>query len=847
MNRSIKPINRESIHSICSGQVVLDLATAVKELVENSVDAGATSVEIKFRENGVKGVEVIDNGYGVDPENYKSLTLKHYTSKINDFEDVESVETFGFRGEALSSLCSLSHLTVITCTKSQEPVGTRLEYDQSGALVSQTTVSRMTGTTVQISDLFHPLPVRQKEFKRNFKREYTKALAILQAYSIISTDIKITVTNQSENKKTTTVMSTNKNKSLMDNILNVYGSKIVSQIMPFQATLESAKGSVEGFISKPEWGMGRSSSDRQHFYINGRPCLLPKIASAFNELYRSFISNQYPLVIADFKIPTNTYDVNVSPDKRTIFVHEEKQIIEAAMDQIRALMEPSRSTFQTNCLIKTKTFDVDPDSSESSREASDMISESPTVSLQSFASNEGTAYKPKPKAALGKRQHREKRDEQLERSSMALKDFLFKKPKTIEETIPEQEMTEGNTFSIDNTEKQPRHNQENATVVVTEIDPNELQKIFSKSLEQSALMPMQKNQRMDLEEDNWASVSKDTLPTTEENEPLSKEHQVTTVEREDKARYSRGVDIIPSDSDESQYINDEHHVYVEEDEIKTLEMRSKTLGLCMTIDTENIEFPSPSSRKRAENTMDHLANQVDRVQFFSSAGVQNIKDNGIATEALNKVIHKHDFKRMQILGQFNLGFIIVSLDQDLYIIDQHASDEKYNFETLQKTVKVSSQQLIRPLTLDLTAAEEIIVMENIEIFKLNGFTVRVLQENQPTRRIQVISQPVTKRAMFDHKDFSEIVHLLTENPGEMVRCSRNRATFASMACHKAVRIGQHLKISKMIKIVRNMGEIDQPWNCPHGRPSMRHLASLDQFEKTDTSRQRLTFRGSLFK
>lgn len=99
-------------------------------------------IEIRFKENGVKGLEVIDNGSGVNPENYNSLALKHYTSKISVFEDVERVETFGFRGEALSSLCSLSQLTVITCTKDQTPMGVKLEYDENGILVSNTTVSR---------------------------------------------------------------------------------------------------------------------------------------------------------------------------------------------------------------------------------------------------------------------------------------------------------------------------------------------------------------------------------------------------------------------------------------------------------------------------------------------------------------------------------------------------------------------------------------------------------------------------------------------------------------------------------------------------------------------------------
>lgn len=103
----VQPIDQKSIHQICSGQVVLSIATAMKELVENSLDAGATNIEIKLKNHGADFLEVNDNGFGVEPHNFEALTLKHHTSKLRDFSDLTSVETFGFRGEALSSLCAL--------------------------------------------------------------------------------------------------------------------------------------------------------------------------------------------------------------------------------------------------------------------------------------------------------------------------------------------------------------------------------------------------------------------------------------------------------------------------------------------------------------------------------------------------------------------------------------------------------------------------------------------------------------------------------------------------------------------------------------------------------------------
>ncbi|KAM3834000.1 mismatch repair endonuclease PMS2-like, partial [Diretmus argenteus] len=221
---AIKAIDRHSVHQICSGQVVLTLATAVKELVENSIDAGATNVDVKLKENGTELVEVSDNGKGVEEANFEGLTLKHHTSKLKDFSDLIHVETFGFRGEALSSLCALSDLSVVTCHESAQ-VGTKLVFDHNGVLVQRTPHPRQQGTTVSLQQLFYTLPVRHKEFQRNIKKEYTKMIHVLQSYCIISTGVRITCSNQTAQGKRSPVLSTSGSQSMRDNIGAIFGPK----------------------------------------------------------------------------------------------------------------------------------------------------------------------------------------------------------------------------------------------------------------------------------------------------------------------------------------------------------------------------------------------------------------------------------------------------------------------------------------------------------------------------------------------------------------------------------------------------------------------------------------------
>ncbi|RKP35432.1 MutL C terminal dimerization domain-containing protein, partial [Dimargaris cristalligena] len=192
-----------------------------------------------------------------------------------------------------------------------------------------------------------------------------------------------------------------------------------------------------------------------------------------------------------------------------------------------------------------------------------------------------------------------------------------------------------------------------------------------------------------------------------------------------------------------------------------------------------------------------------------------------------KTISKSDFGLIRVIGQFNLGFIIGCLHNDLYIIDQHASDEKFNFETLQATSVITSQPLIRPKCLDLSVSEELVAMEYPKVLKKNGFEVTVDDSQPPGRRLKLTRQPFVDHTLFDVNDLEEIISKLSENPNRIIRCSKAERVFASRACRKSIMIGDPLSLNQMRKIVAGLGTIKQPWNCPHGRPTMRHLIDLD--------------------
>ncbi|RXN04558.1 mismatch repair endonuclease PMS2 [Labeo rohita] len=658
---AIKAIDKQSVHQICSGQVVLSLATAVKELVENSIDAGATNVDVKLKDSGTELVEVSDNGKGVEEQNFEGLTLKHHTSKLRDFSDLTHVETFGFRGEALSSLCALSDLTVVTCHESAQ-IGARLLYDHDGRLTQRVPHPRQHGTTVTLQKLFSTLPVRHKEFQRNIKK----------SYCIISTGVRITCTNQMGQGKRSTVLCTSGSNSMRDNIGAVFGPKQLQSLIPFQqiSPNESIKEDyglsgvdvpkdffiIDGFVSQADHGVGRSATDRQFFFINKRPCDPVKVSKLVNEVYHMYNRHQYPFVALNITVASDCVDVNVTPDKRQILLQEEKLLLATLKSSLIVMFETGVNKISLNHITPAITKLCRP--------------------IETSAGSE---------------------DREIGSVSEALPD-----------------------------DGPPK----------TSVNLAGLKAAFS-------------NHQLD--------------------SPVSMQKKTVLLQF-------------------------------------SLQELSKRIQRLQTQKTENNDQELKYRRFRAKI---------------------NPGENQSAEDELKKEISKDMFKHMEIIGQFNLGFIITKLKSDLFIIDQHATDEKYNFEMLQQNTVLKGQRLIVPQSLHLPAISETVLMENLEIFRKNGFDFLIDEDAQVMQRVKLVSLPTSKNWTFGPSDIEELIFMLSDSPGIMCRPSRVRQMFASRACRKSVMVGTALNTSEMKKLVIHMGEIEQPWNCPHGRPTMRHLANLD--------------------
>ncbi|KAI9369462.1 hypothetical protein BJX61DRAFT_519536 [Aspergillus egyptiacus] len=952
---TIKAIEARSVHQIQSGQVIVDLTSVCKELVENSLDAGATSIEIRFKNNGLDLIEVQDNGGGISPENYENVALKHYTSKLSSFDDLSRLHTFGFRGEALSSLCALSDFRITTARADQAPRATRLEFEQSGKLKKTTIVAGQKGTTASVEGLFKKLPVRRRELEKNIKREYGKVLNLLHAYACVSTGVRFSVKNTLA-KRNAVVFTTNGNQTTKENIANVYGAKTLLALIPLDLELEfepSAAGrratdddvnriQVRGHVSKPVFGEGRQTPDRQMFFVNSRPCALPQIAKAFNEVYKSFNVAQSPFVFADLQMDTNAYDVNVSPDKRTILLHDAGALIESLKQSLQQLFESADQTVpqsqvlgrlpvaRQRSLVETPkpttdateedresdNEDVDVDTIQPSpndrmknllgsigaRDEPDESPERPTPSEPQAQPVSATQTSPAPtqekqasisggetsddelfvsQEAPSSQMDTEEREEHADEHPIPAQDDI-ETPNAVQNAFdrmrPRRVPAEMATITIGNRtvtsmvgsgvprKRQTSNDSASFPSRKRRIHTPSRSSVFGRHMQDFAAPGSQMEATQDIEEEDEG----------EEDDIQDEEAESGNEEVDEELPDDDSIDQDVSDQSSAEHEND-HEVKQSEmpadEDMNDDEKKGQDEAEVQRLIQEAEKGAQANSHSRANrlnkgvghrDSTAHLTTTIDgsysRIQSYANrlyslsrrdipSSQDEDEESGLsqveAEERLSLTVSKDDFASMRILGQFNLGFILATRSSEskdeLFIIDQHASDEKINFERLQAETVVQNQRLVHPKRLDLTAVEEEIVIENQIALEKNGFVVDVDESgDEPIgRRCRLLSLPLSKEVVFDVRDLEELIVLLSETTSttstemDIPRPSKVRKMFAMRACRSSVMIGKTLTHKQMQRVVRNMGTIDKPWNCPHGRPTMRHLFSLGRWEEWD--------------
>ncbi|KAL7034711.1 hypothetical protein ACKWTF_008070 [Chironomus riparius] len=335
--QKIIKLDESVVNRIAAGEIVQAPVNCVKELVENCIDAKAKHIQIILKMGGLKSIQILDNGCGILKENLPILCERFTTSKLKNYEDLQQIGTYGFRGEALSSISMISRLTLQTKTR-DEILAYKVKYDNGNMIGNPTPCAGNQGTSITIEDLFYNVPIRQKTLKSSFD-EFAKIFDCIAKYAVHNYKISFTLKKHGENNSIKTQIS----ESPIDIVRVIYGNEVANSLLKVQAGDENLKFKMEGCISNANY-----SGKKGQFllFINHRLVESKNLKKAiFDDLYRTVLPNTVqPFIYMSIEIDPRNVDVNVSPTKHEVSFLNEDLIVENIKKEVEAVLLKTNET-----------------------------------------------------------------------------------------------------------------------------------------------------------------------------------------------------------------------------------------------------------------------------------------------------------------------------------------------------------------------------------------------------------------------------------------------------------------------------------------------------------------------
>ena len=322
--KNIAVLDESTIDKIAAGEVIERPSSVVKELVENAIDAGATAVTAEIKDGGISLIRITDNGEGIAKDQISTAFLRHATSKITKVEDLLSVSSLGFRGEALSSIAAVCQVEVITKTAGTL-LGTRYRIEGGQEILAEE-IGAPDGTTFLVNNIFYNTPARKK-FLKSAMTEAGYISELMERMALSHPEIAFKFINNRQTR-----LHTSGNHNLKDIIYGIYGRDIAANLLPVKA--EGAFGRLEGFVGKPV--ISRGNRNFENYFVNGRYVKSKIITKAIEDAYKTFMmQHKYPFTALHFTIPGDLLDVNVHPTKLELRFSNQEEIYQIVYDTVR--------------------------------------------------------------------------------------------------------------------------------------------------------------------------------------------------------------------------------------------------------------------------------------------------------------------------------------------------------------------------------------------------------------------------------------------------------------------------------------------------------------------------------
>ena len=753
-----------TINKIAAGEVIERPASVIKEMVENSIDAGATNIVVEIKNGGISFIKIADNGKGIAQDDLEIAFERHATSKIRSADDLNTVTSMGFRGEALASIAAISNVELVSKTQEQQN-GYRVVVE-AGDILEKEIAPSSVGTTITVRNLFFNTPVRYKFLKKDYT-ESGYIEDVITRIALVNPHIAFKLINNGK-----TVIQTNGNGDMKTVVYSIYGKNVAESISPVSYTYEDIK--VDGVIGKPE--IARSNRSNQLFFVNKRFVRDKVLTSATEQAYKGMIPlGKFGFVILNITIAPSRVDVNVHPAKLEVRFQEESKIFQSIF---HAIKDTLLKTEDKEGLFGMRNTD-DKQIEEYTRKESEIKTNAKNDEVSGLI-NKTTIENSNAEIT--------NKNLNVENTGFINTQDILEKLKKLKDDLQNETVanTEGQQkIEHLSTEENNEYNAENVEQKIDEkVEENKVQ-------EQNNLENNKKDEK------EVISVSQVIEKAIQQNEvsPQSIEQLMqeyrkmeNEVQKENGKKEEEGVAERLEDSKPDSKLSFD-------------EMYQKLFG---TLPVKEEEKKIEKDEKEENNAVDIVKNNVSMFEDIPECKKQPYKFIGIV---------------------FNT-YIIIEMDKEMYIIDQHAAHERILYEKVKKNYysesAKDSQMLLLPDIITLTHKEMDIAKENMDMFRKAGFDLDEFGENT----IRLTGVP-TICVNLDNKDlFLETLDEIN-TVARTAKQEKEEKFIATVACKAAVKANMVLSVDEVHSLVDKMLELPNPFSCPHGRPTAIKMSKYD--------------------
>ena len=785
-----------TINKIAAGEVIERPASVIKELVENSIDAGANNITIEIKNGGISYIRVADNGKGIAPDDLEIAFERHATSKIRNAEDLDVVTSMGFRGEALASIASIANVELTSKTESQT-TGYKITVE-AGNVLDKQEVGCQTGTSIVVKNLFFNTPVRYKFLKK----DYTEAGYIedvVTRVALVHPEIAIKLINTGK-----TVIQTNGNGDIKAVIYSIYGKDIAQSVLPVDYKYEDIE--ITGVIGKPE--VARSNRSNQLFFVNKRYIKDKMLSSATEQAFKGLITiGKYGFVILNINMNPAKVDVNVHPAKLEVRFEDEGKIFQAVYHAIKNTLLENELVADTGKIENNE---------KSTSKGLFNFRRSDTKQIEKYNDNESKIKThfgtPETKSSINVGNGGPV-------NTADILEQLKKMRENLKKEVGEDNLVDEPMKKLENELEENKNKTISDITILNDTGSNENTSNESVSNETGNIVNAENNttepEKIETQPENEIQVENGT-----ETEVKIENTENEVSEDKEKNTSLDGTKEIPNEKLQEiadKEINEKKEKIEKIDEqIKKIE-ESKDDEEPLDFDTmyeklfgrKPIESEENSNSSVAENVT-HLNNAED-----DPNAAKDLKENNISVFDQEEEYQKPVYKFIGIL--FNT-YIIIEMDNEMYMIDQHAAHERILYEKVKKNYysnsSSDSQLLLLPDIITLTHKEMDVARENMDIFRKAGFVLEEFGENT----IKLTGVP-TICIDLDNKDlFMETLDEI-ETISRTSKQEKEERFIATVACKAAVKAGMVLSRQEVDELIEGLLKLPNPFTCPHGRPT----------------------------